>query len=69
MSTANCDWQVTVQKSQVTSEWFGAALLPGPFVTGPGGKREFRGKYHYTPWLPTELAARTAIDAILTMEG
>lgn len=69
MSTANCAWQVTVQKSQVTGEWFGAALLPGPFVTGTGGKREFRGKYHCTTWLPTELATRTAIDAILTMEG
>ena len=69
MSTANCDWQVSVQQSQVTGEWFGAALLSGPLVTGPGGKREFHGKYHYTAWKPTELAARTAIDSILTMEG
>lgn len=68
MSTANCDWQVTVQKSQITGQWFGAALLPGPFVTGPGG-REFKGKRMHTPWLPTELAARTAIEAILAMEG
>ena len=69
MSTANCDWQITVQKSQVKGDWFVAALLPGPFVTGPGNKREFKGNYHYTPWLPTELAARTAIEAILAMEG
>ena len=80
MSTANCDWEVVV--AQMTGErhssgqWFGAARAHGwrsePLVTRPNGSEEltrFHGKRLHTPWLPTELAARTAIEAILAMEG
>jgi hypothetical protein len=61
---ADCDWKITVQQSPTTKEWFGAALLPGTKVGD-----DFDGKRLHTDWYRTELGARTAIEALVSMEG
>jgi hypothetical protein len=80
MITANCDWEFVVAQMagvpHASGQWFGAARAHGwksePLVTRPNGSEEltrFHGTRLHTPWMPTELAAREAIEALVAMEG
>lgn len=65
MSTAPLDWEVIVAQGHVSGQWFGAALRHGSHFV----RNKFEGVRLHTPWMPTELAARTAIEALVAMEG
>lgn len=71
MSTAPCDWEVVVAQGECSKQWFGAALAHGSKrVPNPArpGTTVLQGRRIHTPWMPTELAAKTELEALLGME-
>ena len=69
MSSAYLDWDIIVAEGKTSGQWFGAALAHGSRMVRTAKGDEFIGRRIHTPWMPTELAARTALDALLTMGG